>query len=483
MSVSRNLLFFAIAVGLFALLQMLLSNQDTLLWSGPESLMAWIAVGGDQAVQWSEHYFSWLWQAAQGDLLAYRLPSAGVLTLGALGFSLLAKPLFGMRSAILSAAIALSTLSLPFLGKMATMDSPLLVFHGLALLTILRFAKQPQLIWGVLSYLLIVLSALINPWSTFIFFTFGIGVMWYHRHRYPGLRKLQPWWAAMAVLAIAWVGGTKTLGLPWFYLQRDYFAFLAFIFLGFLPFTGFLVAGFRDYFGKMRKGDEMSVIILSWLLAALIGASPAAFWMLALMVARQMDAFFQAGYPYRNWIKTGAVLHLVLAFFVAMAIIMYGIYEFQSPGFRAGVAASGIYWSMSFMGIIGIFGARRNFTIGGPILAGALTMLVAWTMAFPLLEQQRKEKLGLLDSLDSRASSAQVLYSYPGEFPHLAVYGRWRHPELKWSVVKNSLPADNPEGFLLVEKNIRNVPDFCKDTIQYGQDFSLLFCPPGTRNQ
>jgi hypothetical protein len=484
MIISRNLALFAVAIALFALLQVFLQQSNTLLWSGAESAMAWVALNDSSNLRLPEYYYQWLWTATGGDVSAFRFPSTVLLFLGLAAFILLSRALFGFRTALLSAMVAVSTLSLPFLGKVATLDSLLLALHGTGWLTLLQCAKQPRLTPALIFYSLLLIAGIIHPWSTLVFFALGTAVLWTDRKRYPGLKLLKPWWGLLLLPAIAWLTKANTFQQPWLFLGSDYSLYLLFLFAGFLPFIGFVLAGFRDYLGKIRKGDEFSRILMGWLGAALLCASPAAFWLLALLVARQMDAFFKNDYPYRNWVKTGAILHLVFSFFAAMAILIYGIYEFGAAGFRATVGAVGIYWSMSFLGIIGIFGARKQLTIGAPILAGSLFMLIAWLLAWPLLETGRKENLSVLEGLDEKVETVIVSYKDSRNFPNLSVYGKMKYPEKTWKVIEKPLPTDLPAVFyLFANKNTENIPPECRDTIRYGQDYSLLLCQPVSESQ
>lgn len=484
MSISRNLVLFAVAIALFVLLQVFLQQSSTLLWSGAESAMAWVALNDGNNLRLPEYYYQWLWTATGGDVSAFRFPSTVLLFLGLAAFIFMSRALFGFRTALLSSLVAVSTLSLPFFGKMATLDSLLLGLHGAGWLTLLQCAKQPRPTLAFLFYGLLLIAGIIHPWATLVFFTLGTAVLWTDRHRYAGLKVLKPWWGLLLLPAIAWLTKGNTFHQPWLFFGSDYSLYLLFLFAGFLPFLGFVLAGFRDYLGKIRKGDEFSRILMGWLGAALLCASPAAFWLLSLLVARQMDAFFKTGYPYRNWVKTGAILHLVFSFFAAMAILIYGIYEFSAAGFRATVGAVGMYWSMSFLGIIGIFGARKQLTIGAPMLAGSLSMLLAWLLAWPLLETGRKEKLAVLESMDSKSDTVYVSCTNYENFPNLPVYGKMKYPEKTWKVIEKPLPTDLPGVFyLFANKNTENIPPACRDTIRYGQDYSLLLCQPVSESQ
>jgi len=484
MSISRNLVLFAVAIALFALMQVFMQQPQALLWDGAESAMAWVALGGGTNLLLPEYYFQWLWSATQRDLPAFRFPSAVLLCCGLVAFMLLSRVLFGIRTALLGGLVAISTLSLPFLGKIATLDSLLFALHVAGWLVLMQCAKQPRWEKALIFYLLLILSGIIHPWSTFIFFALGTAVLWTDRQRYTGLAFLKPWIGIAILPAITWITQSYAFHQPWLFLGSNFGVFLLFILAGFLPFTGFVVAGFRDYIGKISKGDEFSRILMGWLGAAILGGSPAAFGLMALLVARQMDAYFKKGYPYQNWVKSGAIIHLVFSFFGAMAILIFGVYTFGAQGFRAGAAMAGIYWSMSFLGIIGIFGGRKQLTLSAPMLAGSLSMLLFWLLVWPLLDTARKEKLSLLTGLDNKTEKVFITYTNDRNFPSLAVYGKLQFPEKDWAVVKNAFPTDLPDSFyVFTDKNTKHIPPICSDTIQYGKDFSLFFCHPGSRNQ
>jgi hypothetical protein len=206
--------------------------------------------------------------------------------------------------------------------------------------------------------------------------------------------------------------------------------------LGFLPYLGFLMAGLRDYSSKMIRGDEFSLVLMGWLVAALLAGSPAWSMALAVLVARQLDAYFVPGYPYGNYVKTGALIHLVAAFFLCTGLMMSGLHYFGGAGFRAGLGMSAAYWSLSFIGVIGLFGIRRRYILGGPMLAGTLLISLWWTQFFPLIERERRANLSVLEHVNQ--SEISIIYDPKSGFPAVAVYARDRFPEAKIQVMQRA---------------------------------------------
>jgi hypothetical protein len=288
---------------------------------------------------------------------------------------------------------------------------------------------------------------LMAPWSSALLFVLYPALLW----RLTGWRKhilrLNPWVMALSGLAFSYIvyGGELVAAV---FQVRSYSAlFFAGPLLGMLPYLGFVLAGFRDYVAKLIRGDEFSQVVLFWMLAALLAGSPAWSMALALLVARQLDAYFVQGYPYANFVKTGALIHLVAAFFICTGLMMSGLHYFGGAGFRAGLGMSAAYWSLSFMGVIGLFGFRRIWVLGGPMLAGALMISLWWTQLFPLIQAERKQNVALLDSLNHGV--LHLAYAASDDFPALAVQARERWPEV--AVALSRAPATLPlSGTVLV---------------------------------
>ncbi|MEZ4986229.1 MAG: hypothetical protein R2795_14515 [Saprospiraceae bacterium] len=200
----------------------------------------------------------------------------------------------------------------------------------------------------------------------------------------------------------------------WFYFHPWSGAYLRFTllsFLGLLPFLGFTVAGFRDLVYKWKKGEEQARLLAVALLAGWLMQSLLFSFVLIFLSARQLDHYFkQGGYPWRDWVKTVQVLHLVSVFMAAILVLIGGYVTFQAEGYRAVLGATAGYWMFSFLAVIGLYGVRRDYVLGGITLAGVLTMLFFWVQVYPYIELQRNWPQRLLTALP--APPAAIGYDF-----------------------------------------------------------------------
>lgn len=396
-------------VGAICVINMLVMNDVASLWGGAEAALA--NSNGAEAQSYLPAIIQkMIWNAVDGNLFIYRMPGVVWLLGAAVGFYFIARPLLGERTAALTLLVAGASLGIPQLAKIATPDAWILALHALAYVLMLRFLKQPRTAWRIAFYAVVLPAGLVHSYATLILFCVAPAVLYFRHPQGKRLWALQPWTAAIVAFGIAWLTGAAQWNPPWFFAGFFQSPYWLVALLGFLPFTGFVLSGLRDYVPKLRKGDETALIVLVWIGAGLLAGSPVAGVALALLIARQMDAYFHPNYPYATVVQTGAVLHLILVFFGAMGLMLGGLYYFEGVGFRAGLAVGAAYWSMSFLGVIGLYGKQRRLVIGGPILAGALAVLLFWLQAFPILESRRQQGVGFLSEIP--ADGKIPTYSY-----------------------------------------------------------------------
>jgi hypothetical protein len=389
----------------------------------------------DAASIWSGAEAALLWDIPRLAPLYARLGVVLCMLLGAFLVYRTGAPLLGARTVLLGLLVAGSSLYVPLFSHVGTFDAPVMVTHTLAVLSLLRYLRQPGWRWQLMSIVWLLLSMFMAPWSSALLFVLYPVLLWRLTDWRKHIIRLNPWVMALSGLAFSYFvyGGELVAAV---FQVRSYSAlFFAGPLLGMLPYLGFVLAGFRDYVAKLIRGDEFSQVVLFWMLAALLAGSPAWSMALALLVARQLDAYFVQGYPYANFVKTGALIHLVAAFFICTGLMMSGLHYFGGAGFRAGLGMSAAYWSLSFMGVIGLFGFRRIWVLGGPMLAGALMISLWWTQLFPLIEAERRENLALLEQIDCQ--ELHLMYTDRHGFPAIAVYARERYPELSIRVGTN----------------------------------------------
>lgn len=298
--------------------------------------------------------------------------------------------LFGRRTAELGLLCAGASLFLPFFGKVATADAWALL-------------GQSGMFWTVLLYTLgedrtklpafacfSLVAAVAAPVSTLLLAMALVVLTVFQRTEYSW--QLPAGIAAGLACVVLVVQGPQGAGTYWFYGQEDsrVLDLLYYGLLGMLPLAGWLVAGIRDLIYKARKFEPFSMILGIALVVTLLAQSLLFMFLLAYVTGKQMQLYFhEPRYPWKDYVKSVSVLHLVLAFIAAFLALAGGAVAFPGEGFRAALGMAAAYWIFSLLAVLGIFGERRDFAIGGSILSGLLTVLFFWVQVYPYLEAER----------------------------------------------------------------------------------------------
>ncbi|MGB3800809.1 MAG: hypothetical protein WA952_13420, partial [Lewinella sp.] len=133
-----------------------------------------------------------------------------------------------------------------------------------------------------------------------------------------------------------------------------------------------------------------SMIIGMAMVVTLLAQSLLFMYLVALLAGKQMQLYFsEPNYPWKDWVRAASVVQLVAAFIAAFLLLTGGALSFPGDGFRAVLGMAAAYWIFSLLGVLGIFGDRRDFAIGGTVLAGMLTIMFFWVQVYPYLEVDR----------------------------------------------------------------------------------------------
>lgn len=395
---SSRFRFFSWVIFFLGVATLLVMNDAASPWPGAEARLLAFA-NGDAAAStlpstyWPARIYQLL--PATGELWLFwpRLLSVISLLTTALLWFYWGRGLFGRPTVIYTLLVVIASFFLPVLGKVATPDSWVLLLHTGAWLGYLRWLKRPQGRAGLVALLLAAVAATVAPLSTLLLLALLLLL--------PAFSGGQPISRpAYTAIGTVWVlsGLCLLLGaffdLPLYWSPnhglRTYSTFLLYNIVGLLPFLGFLLAGLRDMVFKARKGEELSRLLMVGLLAALLAQSPLFALLLALVVAKQLLLCFQPNYPWNNWLRSGQVLHLVVAFIGAVLALLGSTLQLRGAGFRATLGLAAAYWMFSFIAVIGLFGQRRDYVVGGTILAAALPALFFWVQIYPYLEVDRR---------------------------------------------------------------------------------------------
>lgn len=415
--VSARYRFFRWAVLFFSLCYLIVINDVATAWPGAESFLLWRAGSGQ-----TEAYLPALLMQVLpgGDLWLFwpRLLSVLGLLLTALFFFRIGRPLFGRRDTETTLLLLAGSLLLPVFGKIASADTLALLTHALFWLALVRFHKQPEGRWQYLALAAAFIGGWINPVGTLLLVAGLIGAHWALLQRRPGMAEAgMIGAAAVAVLAGGYAATHHELYFHPVQELASWGRFLAYNLLGIAPFAGFLLAGLRDLHYKNQRGEELARLLLGGLLAAFAAQSLLFGLLLVLVSAKQLLAFFRERYPWGNYIKTTAVLHLVVAFMLILLLLLGGAIQFPGEGFSAALGLSAAYWMCSMVGVIGLFGRRRDYVLAGTVMSGVLSMLFMWVQLYPYIELDRSWPGRLLGEVRESAVLPEHTDAYTALLP------------------------------------------------------------------
>ena len=387
----RFKIFFAVSVLLF-MFNLLLTNDYTVFWNGAENDILTAAVGGEltsailPGIKANAIYrifgLAEFWQ---------RLPAVGVTLLGVFGLYYFGRKIFGLRTILLAVLVLISTLLLPNVAKRATADAWLffsLLLADLNLILHLKRGDKRSLGWFTLFVAVGLLSAAPATLG-FLLGSGGVYALGKFGTRTRGLRLTFAGLFITGLLLWYFTGGrmpVTEVGLSYLSLGQ----FLGISLLGILPWIAFLPAAILDLIKKLRRGEEMSLLLTGMLIGGLFSFSVVWQAALALLIAKQIEKYFDPNYPYVNWVKTVAVLHIIAAFIGGIALMLNGFYILETEGFRLAMSVGAVHWIPAFLGVIGVFGKNAATLIGGMTASGLLVTFFFWTVIGPVMNNFRQ---------------------------------------------------------------------------------------------
>jgi len=298
--------------------------------------------------------------------------------------------LFGASGVALGLLCAAASLFLPFFGKLATPDAlALLGQAGFLFATFLAGADKTRN-YVLPAAVFLLLAGLAAPLSTLVF---GLGTIFAARATLGGGKQWMNFLYLLALpLVIVLLQGNQGIRSYWFWGSQPlaYPKFLGYSLLGFLPLAGWVLAGLRDLVYKASRGEQAGKLFAAGLAIGFITQSLVFPLLLALLAGKQMQLYFREGnYPWKDFVRGGAVVHLILAFLGAFFLLLFSGISFPGAGYRAALGMAAAYWIFSLLGVIGLYGDKRDFALGGSLLSGLLTVLFFWVQVYPYFEADR----------------------------------------------------------------------------------------------
>ncbi len=392
--------FFCWAVAFLALAQLVVGLDYVTIWPGAEAQFIWDSQTKTSGFSPLLDIMGSIPIDSEYWLLAYRLPGLLFYLLGLWLFYRWGQALFGQRAVEVSLLVAAATLLLPVLAKNGALDSWRFGWEIACWTALLRFIKTPERKWLIAVAVTGSIAALLGQWATVVMLL--IWQVSYYRILTPNNEPLKrqlakPFVLILVVFALSLVLGLVFGGgishrdfMTFDFVQLGQWKFFFYSLLGLAPFIGFTLAALRDLIYKLRRGEELAVLIGIGLVGSLLTLSLVFPFLLIFLTAKQLELYFKAkNYPWENWVKTAQVLHLILVFLGVVLSLLGGFIQFQADGFRAVLGCSAAYWMFSLVGVIGLYGVRRDYVLGGMTLAGLLALLFFWIQVYPFAHLQR----------------------------------------------------------------------------------------------
>lgn len=300
----------------------------------------------------------------------------------------LGRKFFGAGAVMLALMIMASSPLLSNSFKWATGDAWIWFLLIATSLGMLGFLKQPRWYWRLLVWGSWTAALAIQPLEA-LAGVMAIAVIWRFRHpKGKNLDGLYLWFIGPAVTAAVWWwrgSGLTGMDFLWSWTSGHVPGGYGLQILGVFPWVGFLAAGAVDLVRNRSKGEELTVLLSGLAIGALLSNTLFLQWAFALLAAKQLQRFFEPGYPNGNIVKTLTVLQLVAWLLLGIGGLVYGYSQTGAQGFRAGMSLIMAFWIPGFFGVVGLFGKHHRLMTLGLAFGALLLTLAFWQNIHALL--------------------------------------------------------------------------------------------------
>lgn len=454
---------------LVTIINLLIFNDVASYWSSIE-LPVLVQSAGDilssNLAPLPTRFIHFLDAQPNADSFLLRLPAglAVILILGSLYF--LGRRIFGEAAAKMATFVAACSWAILFFGKLVGADSWMVLAQVLQVLGTIYFIKQPKLEWAVLANTAFFIGLCILPWPMLLS-GIGLGLFYFVFHP-KGKNLLQLIYIVPMILSVLIVmisGGYQWMnsGLQMGWPNGRVLQFLGYNIIGLLPWLAFFIPALWDSFKKIKKREELSIIYLGWLLAAVLSGTGLLQIIMAIMIGRHVLFYFQKNYPYQAQVRGIVVTHFILAFFAMFGLIMLAGLHFEGAGYRAALTVAIVYWGGSLVSVVSVFSKNSRNLIGSLGVASMLGFLMFWLNVFPLWESRRGwDKLMVENAVQYRSPDTDRLLFFGKEkleTPSLAYYAKMNKLKFESNTVENIPSVVTKSGDLVVlpkEKVLEN---------------------------
>lgn len=318
-----------------------------------------------------------------------RMPSLLMLATSFFAFYKLGGKIFSNKFSLLTLLLAAASFPLLMIGKIGTTDIWLFSIQLLIFpLAVIQLKKRNNL-YSIFIILLSILLVFIHPLSALVFNVILFGTLFlFHQNRKSILME-----GAIAVLSSLLI--PFLLGLPWMnegflfsYTNNLSYYFLC-VFAGLMAALGFVPAVLIHLYNRIRIKEEMAILSFAGILAGLCSISLLAHFILLLLIAKQIEAFSQENYPYKNTVKTFTILQVLFSFFIATLFMLNGFTWFQGTGFRKALIFGIPLWGMGIVTLVTLYSDNKKYIMSSIVMGGIITNFLFWTQIMPLWEAER----------------------------------------------------------------------------------------------
>lgn len=321
------------------------------------------------------------------DKFLLRIPGILILLLSFYGIYNLGKRVFGQETILYTLLVLATSLLTLNLAKFSTSDIWLFSGHTLTVLSLILYIKQPIQKWKMTGLAAVTLGCLINPLSTFLLLLITGFFLYFLHPNGKRINDLVLWnLPVLAGFILSFFGiflyessATEFMNQS----QINIFKYLIIIFLGILPWFTFFPSALWNMAKRFKQREELAIITFCWTIGSIFSFSAASQVVFALIIAKQIQGFFDKNYPYENMVKSSALMHLGVILFGAIYLIMISWENLKGAGFRAAMMTTLFYWIGCLISFIGLYGKNKKMIVGGLSIAGLLASYFFWTKAFP----------------------------------------------------------------------------------------------------
>lgn len=334
-----------------------------------------------------QQLFHSLFELLAQEKFYWRLVSMAMLCISILSSYRIGKKLFGQSSLQWAIIVMVCSVFFLFYARFMLLDLVYLSVQLPLSLLLISWIKTKQNAQLLVALLLAGVMVIMDPYRTILFlFYFGLGT-WIFLFQTKKSLKIIYGVLALATAAFSFTYYGAGLYNDLFLFQASsgtLVNFIMLLLLGLLPFIGFYLAGLISLPTQIKRKEEWSIWVFLLLVPAVLSFSVFSIFPLALLIGKHSLAFESEKYRYERLVKASFLLHLAFILVVGIVGLVWAFLEYRGSGFRAGLGICSVYWILSFVTVIGLYGKNPTYYLRAPLLLGPLFVLFFWLLIYQL---------------------------------------------------------------------------------------------------